>query len=125
MAHPPARQRKARRHDHRIERADLRDAGEGTDTVRPQIGFGKYPENPVAVPRRRGIDLLDRGMGMRRPQHMSMDLPRQIDIVHVPATAGQKPEILEPADRAPVIFGLHPSLFLCDTGRAYRHLAGP
>ena len=77
MAYPPARQRKTRRHDHRIDRADLRDAGEGTDTVGAQIAFGKHPEHPTAVPRRRSVDPLDRGMRMRRPQHMSIDLPRQ------------------------------------------------
>jgi hypothetical protein len=39
-----------------------------------------------------------------------MDLPGQSEIVDVAATAGQKPEILKPADRAPTIFGLHLNL---------------
>jgi hypothetical protein len=116
MAHPPARQRETRRHNHRIDRADLRDAGEGTDTVGAQIGFGKHPEHPAAVLRRRSVDPLDCSMPMRRAQHMSMHLPGQSEIVDVAATAGQKPEILQPADRAPAIFGLHPSLVPCGAG---------
>jgi hypothetical protein len=75
MAHPPARQGIARRHDHRIDRTDLRDAGEGTNIVRPQIAIGEDPEDPAPLPRRRGVDPLDRGMRMQRPQHMSMNLP--------------------------------------------------
>jgi hypothetical protein len=75
MTHPPARQRITRRHDHRIDRTDLRDAGKGTDTVRPQIAIGEDPEDPAPLPRRRGVDPLDRGMRMRRPQHMGMELP--------------------------------------------------
>jgi hypothetical protein len=55
-------------------------------------------------------------MRMRRPQHMSMNLPRQSEIVDVPATAGQKPEILKPANRALAICGLHPSLSPCRRG---------
>ena len=77
MAHPPACQRIARRHDHRIDRADLGDAGQRTETVGAQIGFGKDAENAGGFARRRGVDPLDCRMGMRRAQHMSIELPGQ------------------------------------------------
>jgi hypothetical protein len=50
---------------------------------------------------------------------MSMDLPRQREIADVAINPGQKPEILEPADRAPAVVGLHLSLFLRLLGRAH------
>jgi hypothetical protein len=120
MTHPPPRQRITRRHDHRIDRADLRDAGEGTDTVRPQIALGEDPEDPAPLPHRRGVDPLYRGMRMQRPHYMGIELLWQSEIVDVAATSGQKPEILEPADRALTIVGLHLHLFPCNGGRMAR-----
>src|SRR5271154_2089413 len=48
---------------------------------------------------------------------MSMNLPGHSEIVNVAANTGQKSEILEPADRAPAIVGLHASLFPCRSGQ--------
>jgi hypothetical protein len=103
MAHPPARQCKTWRHDHRTDRSDLGDARQRTKAVGAQVGFGEHPKDAAAVARCRGVNPLDCRVGMRRAQHVSMDLPGQCEIVDVPATPSQKPEILEAADRAPAI----------------------
>jgi hypothetical protein len=49
--------------------------------------------------RRRNVDPLDDGMGMRRAQHVAVQAIRHHDVVDVAALARQEPRILEPAQR--------------------------
>jgi hypothetical protein len=65
VAHSAAGQRVAWRHNDRVYRVDLGDAGERADPVGAQIGLGEYAEDARRSARRSGVDPIDRGMAMR------------------------------------------------------------
>ncbi len=72
MPHPVASQRRARRHDHRRDGRDLRDAGQRADPVGVEIGGGEDAAHARHRARRVGVDAVDQRMRVRRAQ----DTPR-------------------------------------------------
>ena len=68
MAHPAARQRMARRHDHRRDRRDLGDARQRADPVGVEIGFGEDAAHARHRARGGGVDPSITRMRMRRAQ---------------------------------------------------------
>ena len=107
MPHLVGGQREARRHDHRRGRRHLGDARHRAEPLRRQIAGGEDATYPRQGARRTGIDAGNLGMGMRRAQHMAVELARRVDIVDEPALAAQKACILEAGQRAPDLPVLH------------------
>ena len=68
MPHPVARQRRARRHDHRRDGRDLRDAGQRSDPVGVEIGGGEDAAHSRHRARGGGVDAVDQRMRVRRAQ---------------------------------------------------------
>jgi hypothetical protein len=120
MTHTPARQRAARRHDHRTHGIHLRDAGKGANALGGQVGLCDYTEHPDGFACTGDIDPFYNGMSMGRAQHTGVDLPGHREIGDISTPAGEKPRIFQPAYRAPAIVPYHPPSPLRSSRKSYR-----
>ena len=97
MAHAAIGQRRPRRHDHRLDRRQARHVAQALGR---KVGMRcRRARTPAQRCRRRNVDPLDDGMGMRRAQHVAVQAIRNRDVIDIAAAAGQEPRILEPAQR--------------------------
>ena len=96
MAHAAIGQRRPRRHDHRLDRRQARHVAQALGR---KVGMGVDGAHAGKRCRRRNVDPLDDGMGMRRAQHVAVQAICNRDVIDVAAAAGQEPRILEPAQR--------------------------
>ncbi len=69
---------------------------DAADSVRDRIGAGQHQQHAPRRPRRRDIDVPDRGMGVRRQHRDAVALPRQLHVADIGAAAGEKALVLHP-----------------------------
>lgn len=101
MAHAAGGERRARRHDHRLDARHLGDARQRADALGRQVGGGEDAADAGERARRRGIDRRDLRMAVRRAQHDAVELARRVDVLDEAAPAAQEARVLEAAHRAP------------------------
>jgi hypothetical protein len=88
MPDPVARQRPARRHDHRRDRRHLGDARQGPDAIRIEIGSGEDAAYPGHGSRRCCIDAFECRVSVGRAQHDAVQLAGHIDVVKITPLPG-------------------------------------
>ena len=99
----------ARRHDHRLDRADLGNARQRPDAVGAQIGFGEHAEHARRLRCAAAVSIRSiTAWACGERSTYACSFPGQSEVLDIPPAPGQKPEILEPAHRAPaIIVGCH------------------
>ena len=110
MTYPVARQRRARRHDHRRDRRHLGDARQWPDTVGVEIGSGEHRMHPGKSAGGRRIDVLDYRMSGGRAQHDAVQLAGHGEVIDIAPLSGQKPLVFEAAQRTADMITGHSSV---------------
>ena len=86
-----ARQRGTRRHDHRRDGRDLRDARQCPDSVCIEVGGGEDAAHPRHRSRRGRVDAVDQRVAVRRAQDDGVQLAWRGKILDVAPGSGQEP----------------------------------
>ena len=113
MSNPAARQRPARRRDHRRDRRHPGNARQRPDAVGVEIASGENAMHPEHRAGGRGIDAFYRRMPVGRAQHETVQLTGHSDVVDIAPLPGQKPRVFEAAQRTPDVISGHISAAGC------------
>ena len=110
MPHAVAYHCRARRRDGRrpVAVGQPAETGDRAESVLRQVGAGQHRDDAGRRRRGRGVDRADTGMRMRRAQHKGVSLARTNEIVDVMTAPGQKPLVLDAADRLADAELVHP-----------------
>ena len=70
-----------------------------TEPLGDPVLAGDHQKHAFHGQRLRGVDVLDLGMGINRAQHRGPGLAFEVDVVDIPAAAGEEPLVLGPSHR--------------------------
>ena len=108
MPHKTARQRRARRHDDRLDRLNDGDARQLPDAVGRKVGFGIDRHNAGDSARSFQIQPRDPRERDGRANHMGMQHPGHVVVGDIFAVAGEEAMVLQPVQRPSLITLLQP-----------------